>query len=75
MRSHLELVIENLQLAHSFWSNAAASKAEAIFTVVRSERGVLQLPTRADVKVQNLASSAWSNGGGVPKGTLGQAQT
>ena len=63
IRTTLELVIEDLQLAHSFWRNAAASKAEAIFTAVRFERGVLHLPMRNDEDVQNLASSAWSNGG------------
>ena len=46
IRTTLELVIEDLQLAHSFWRNAAASKAEAIFTAVRFERGVLHLPMR-----------------------------
>ena len=59
-------MIEDLQLAHSFWRAAAASKAEAIFTDVPSERGVLHLPTRDDAKVQNLASSAWS-GRGFPR--------
>ena len=63
IRTTLELVIEDLQLAHSFWRNAAASKATATFTAVRSERGILYLPTRNDEDVQNLASSAWSNGG------------
>ena len=62
MRSHLELVMEDLQLAHSFWSNAAASKVRAIFTEGFFEWGGLQLPTRDDAEVQNLASSAWSNG-------------
>ena len=63
MRSHLELVIEDLRLARSFWRNAAASKAQAIFTEILFEWGGLQLPTRDDAEVQNLASSAWSNGG------------
>ena len=64
IRTTLELVIEDLQLAHSFWRNAAASKAKATSTPVRSERGgVLNLPTRDDAEVQNLANSAWSNGG------------
>ena len=47
IRTTLELVIEDLQLAHSFWRNAAASKATATSTAVRSERGgVFNLPTR-----------------------------
>ena len=62
-RATLGLVLEDLQLAHTFWGMAAASEHSAIVQrVVFGRNDVVDFATRDDVEIQNLASDAWSNG-------------
>ncbi len=61
-RATLGLMLEDLQLAHSFWLAAAASGHEVIVQRLAFGWGVGDFATRDDVEIQNLASAAWSNG-------------